>query len=193
MRKLKLQIQMTLDGFVAGPNGENDWVFIPGTPDPEALQQIIRFGIDLATSCDTLLLGRKLAASGFCTHWENVADNQPDNPWNPLAQLIANHRKIAFSSSETTLPGRNLEVENGDLATVVQALKEQPGKDILVYGGVDFVSSLISHNLVDEYYLIVNPVAIGAGLSIFKERKTLKLESSVAYKSGKVLNKYLPV
>jgi len=110
-----------------------------------------------------------------------------------LAQLIANHRKIAFSSSETTLPGRNLEVENGDLATVVQALKEQPGKDILVYGGVDFVSSLISHNLVDEYYLIVNPVAIGAGLSIFKERKTLKLESSVAYKSGKVLNKYLPV
>jgi len=193
MRKLKLQIQMTLDGFVAGPNGENDWVFIPGTPDPEALQQIIRFGIDLATSCDTLLLGRKLAASGFCTHWENVADNQPDNPWNPLAQLIANHRKIAFSSSETSLPGRNLEVENGDLTTVVQALKEQPGKDILVYGGVDFVSSLISHNLVDEYYLIVNPVAIGAGLSIFKERKTLKLESSVAYKSGKVLNKYLPV
>jgi dihydrofolate reductase len=193
MRKLKLQIQMTIDGFVAGPNGENDWVVLPGKQDPEVLQQIIGFGVELATNCDTLLLGRKLAASGFCTHWENVADNQPDNPWSPLAQLIANHRKIAFSHSETTLPGRNLEVENGDLATVVQSLKNQPGKDILVYGGAGFVSSLISLNLIDEYYIIVNPVAIGAGLSIFKERKVLELESSKAFKNGKVLNKYVPV
>jgi len=193
MRKLKLQIQMTIDGFAGGPNGENDWVFLPGTPNPEALKQIVGFGADLAAGCDTLLLGRKLAASGFCTYWENVADNQPDNPWNPLAKLIANHRKIAFGRSETSIPGRNLEVENGDLATAVQALKEQPGKDILVYGGAGFVSSLISLNLVDEYYLIVNPVAIGAGLSIFKERKILKLESSMAFKSGKVINKYVPV
>jgi dihydrofolate reductase len=193
MRKLKLQIQMTIDGFVGGPNGENDWVFLSGTPDPEALQQMIDFGVELAAGCDTLLLGRKLAGSGFCTYWENVADNQPDNPWTPLARLITNHRKIAFSNTETTLPGSNLEVENSDLAAVVQALKEQPGKDILVYGGAGFVSSLISLNLIDEYYLIVNPVAIGAGLSIFKERKILKLESSIAFKSGKVLNKYLPV
>ena len=192
MRKLKLQIQMTIDGFVGGPNGENDWVFLPGTPNPEALQQIIGFGAELAAGCDTLLLGRKLAGSGFCTHWENVADNQPENPWHPLAQLIANHRKIAFSRSEANLPGRNLEVENGDLATVVRALKEQPGKDILVYGGAGFVSSLVSLNLIDEYYLIVNPVAIGAGLSIFKDRKILKLESSFAFKSGKMLHKYLP-
>jgi len=193
MRKLKLQMQMTIDGFVGGPNGENDWVFLPGKPDPEVLQQIINFGVGLAAGCDTLLLGRKLAGSGFCTYWENVADNQPDNPWNPLAKLIADHRKIAFSSSETSLPGRNLEVENDDLATAVQALKEQPGKDILVYGGAGFVSSLISLNLIDEYYIIVNPVAIGAGLSIFKERKILKLESSVASKGGKVINKYVPV
>ena len=193
MRKLKLAMQMTIDGFVAGPNGENDWVFLSGTPDPEGLKQMVGFGAELAAGCDTLLLGRKLAASTFCTYWENVADNQPENPWHPLAQLIADHRKIAFSSTETTLPGRNLEVENGDLATAVQALKEQPGKDILVYGGVNFVSSLISLNLIDEYYIIINPVAIGAGLSIFKERKILKLESSTAYKHGKVLNKYVPV
>ena len=184
---------MTIDGFAGGPNGENDWVFLPGTPDPEALQQMIGFGVELAAGCDTLLLGRKLAGSGFCTYWENVADNQPENPWHPLAQLIANHRKIAFSRSEANLPGRNLEVENGDLAAAVQALKEQPGKDILVYGGAGFVSSLVSLNLIDEYYFIVNPVAIGSGLSIFKDRKILKLESSLAFKSGKVLNKYLPV
>jgi len=193
MRKLKLQMQITLDGFVAGPNGEQDWVFISGKQDPEALRKIVGFGADLATGCDTLLIGRKLAASGFCSYWENVADYQPDNPWHPLAQLITDHRKIAFSRTETTLPGRNLGVENGDLATAVQALKKQPGKDILVYGGADFVSSLVSLNLIDEYYLIVNPIAIGAGLSIFKERKVLQLESSVAFKHGKVINKYVPV
>lgn len=189
MRKLKLQMQITLDGFVAGPNGENDWVFIPGTPDPKALQSLV----DIASTCDTLLLGGKTAADGFCGHWENVADTQPDNPWNPLARLIVDHRKIAFSRTETTFPGRNLEAENRDLATVVKELKNQPGKDILVYGGVGFVHSLISLDLVDEYYMIVNPVAIGKGQTIFNERKILKLESSTAYLNGKVLNKYLPV
>jgi len=193
MRKLKLQMQITLDGFVAGPNGEQDWVFISGKQDPEALQKIVAFGADLATGCDTLLIGRKLASSGFCNYWENVADNQPGNPWHPLAQLITDHRKIAFSRTETNLPGRNLVVENGDLATAVQALKKQPGKDILVYGGADFVSSLVRLDLIDEYYLIVNPVAIGAGLSIFKDKKVLELESSVAFKHGKVINKYVPV
>ncbi|MGZ3752246.1 MAG: dihydrofolate reductase family protein, partial [Mucilaginibacter sp.] len=116
-----------------------------------------------------------------------------ENPWHPLALLIANYRKIAFSQTETSLPGRNLEVENGDLATVVRHLKSQPGKDIFAYGGADFVSSLISLNLVDEYYLLVNPVAIGAGLPIFKERTVMELESSIAFKHGKILNKYVPV
>ena len=193
MRKLKLQMQITVDGFVGGPNGENDWAFIAGKGDPEALQQSIGFGIELATGCDTLLLGGKLAASGFCTYWEDVTDNQPDNPWNPLARLITDHRKIAFGHSETTISGRNVEVENGDLATVVKSLKNQPGKDILVYGGAGFVSSLIGLNLIDEYYLVVNPVTLGSGLSIFKERKVLELVSSTAFKSGKVVNKYLPV
>jgi dihydrofolate reductase len=193
MRKLKLQIQTSIDGFVAGPNGESDWVFIAGKGDPEALQQAIAFNVGIAASCDTLLMGRKMAASGFCAHWENVADNQPDSPWTRMAQLMVSHRKIVFSRSESSLPGRNLEVENGDLATVVQALKKQPGKDLLVYGGADFASSLISLDLIDEYYLIVCPIAIGAGMSIFKDRKLLELESSTIFKHGKIVNKYVPV
>jgi len=192
MRKLKLQMQITLDGFVAGTNGESDWVFIPGKQDPEALQQMIRFGVDLAASCDTILLGRKLGGAEFVGYWENVA-KQPENPWQPFGQLMADYRKIAFSRTETSLPDPNIEVENGDLATAIQALKSKPGKDIIVYGGVNFVSSLVSLNLIDEYYLVVNPVAIGSGLSIFKERKVLELESSVAFKSGKIVNKYIPV
>jgi len=178
---------MTIDGFVAGPNGENDWVFISG-PDEAAFQKII----ELADSCDTILLGRKMTTE-FIAHWENVVDNQPDSPQQPLAQLMVSMRKIVFSRTQTDIKGRNLEVENSDLITVVNALKKQLGKDIMVYGGVDFVSSLISLNLIDEYYIFVCPVAIGKGLSIFNKQKLLKLESSTAYKHGKVLNKYLPI
>jgi dihydrofolate reductase len=186
-------MQITVDGFVAGPNGENDWVFISGKKDTEALQKNIGFSVELAAGCDTLLIGRKIASGEFCKHWQNVADTQPDSPWHALAQLITDHRKIVFSRTEAALPYRNLKVENGDLATVVQSLKKQPGKDILVYGGVDFVSSLVSLNLIDEYYLVVNPIAIGSGLSIFKERNVLELESSMVFSNGKLVNKYLPV
>jgi dihydrofolate reductase len=188
MRKLKLQVQMTIDGFVAGPNGELDWMWIPGERDDDFFQKVI----ELADSCDTILLGRKMTRE-FIDHWENVVDNLPDSPEQALAQLMVNMRKIAFSRTQTAIKGRNLEVENGDLATAVQALKNETGKDIMVYGGANFVSSLISLNLIDEYYIFRNPVAIGNGLSIFKERKILKLESSTTYKNGKTVDKYLPV
>ena len=103
MRKLKLQMQMTVDGFVAGPNGENDWVFISG-PDEAGFQKII----DLADSSDTLLLGRKLAQSGFIEFWQNTADSTTDNPQKTLGQLIVNMRKIVFSSTETAISGQNV-------------------------------------------------------------------------------------
>jgi len=188
MRKLKLQVQMTIDGFVAGPEGQLDWMWLPGEPDKALFQHVI----DLADSCDTILLGRKMTRE-FVDHWENVVDNQPDSPEQPLAQRMVNMRKIVFSHTQTVIKGRNVEVENGDLAAAVQALKKEPGKDIMVYGGANFVSSLISQNLIDEYIFFSNPVAIGNGLSIFKERKILKLDSSTTYKNGKMVNKYLPV
>jgi dihydrofolate reductase len=188
MRKLKLQVQMTVDGFVAGPNGELDWMWVPGEPDEAVFWKVI----ELAESCNTILLGRKMIRE-FIDHWENIVDNQPDSPEQPLAQLMVNMRKIVFSRTQTAINGRNLEVENGDLATAVHEVKKEPGKDIMVYGGASFASSLISQNLIDEYFIFVNPVAIGNGLSIFKEKKLLQLESSIAYKNGKILNKYLPV
>jgi len=188
MRKLKLQVQMTIDGFVAGPDGQLDWMWMTGKRDESIGRRII----ELADSCDTILLGRNMTRE-FIDHWENVVDNQPDSPEQSLAQRMVNMRKIVFSRKQTAINGRNLVVENGDLAAAVQALKKEPGKDIIVYGGANFVSSLISQNLIDEYFVFRNPVAIGNGLSIFKEKKLLKLDSSTSYKNGKILNKYLPV
>lgn len=188
MRKLKLQMHISLDGFAAGPNGESDWIFLNGKQDPDAFQ----FIVDLADSSDTILLGRKMTP-GFITHWENVFDNQTDSPAHVLAERMVNTNKIVFSHTETSVPGRNLKVENGDLASSVQKLKNQSGKDILVYGGCEFVGNLINLNLIDEYYLITNPVALGKGLPVFQGKKVLELESSIAFKNGKVINKYIPV
>ncbi|WP_278552259.1 dihydrofolate reductase family protein [Elizabethkingia bruuniana] len=188
MRKLKLQMHISLDGYAAGLNGETDWVFLSGKQDPAAFQ----FIVDLAETSDTLLLGRKMT-SGFIQHWENVFDNQADSPAYAMAKPIVNMRKIVFSRSESSVVGRNVEVENGDLETVVKALKNQTGKDILVYGGCNFVSSLISLDLIDEYYMIINPIALGSGLPIFKNQKTLELQSSTAFSHGKVINKYIPI
>lgn len=175
---------MTLDGFVAGPKGELDWMWI-GKRDEAILHHVI----ELADSCDLILLGRKMTRE-FVDYWENVLDNQSENPEHALSQRMVNLRKIVFSRTQKTIKGRNLEVENGDLLAAVQALKKQPGKDIMVYGGATFVSSLISLDLVDEYYIFRRPVAIASGLSIFKEQKALQLESSITYNNGTMLHKY---
>jgi dihydrofolate reductase len=188
MRKLKLQVQMTLDGFVAGPNGELNWMWAGGKEDESFLQKII----ELADSCDTIVLGRKMTAD-FVKYWENVVDTQAKTAKQPLAQLMVNLRKIVFSRTQTAMAGRNLEVENGDLATKISELKKQHGKDIIVYGGANFVSSLIDQNLIDEYYIFNHPVAIGKGLSIFNGENRLELKDSITYKNGRILNQYLPV
>jgi dihydrofolate reductase len=186
MRKLKLQVQMTLDGFVAGPKGELDWMI--SEPDESTSSKLT----DPADSCDIILMGRKMTPE-FINYWEDVVDNQPENPELQLAKKMVNMRKIVFSKTQKTMKGRNLEVENGDLGTVVQRLKGQNGKDIIVYGGATFVNSLIKLNLIDEYYIFVNPISIGTGLSIYRERKPFKLVDSVSLENGIVFNKYLPV
>ena len=187
MRKLKLQAHMTIDGFAASPNGGSDWVFLSG-PDAAGFQKIT----ELAATCDTLILGRKMVPE-FVGYWQNQAQSQDETPLKAFGQLIVDMRKIGFSRTETESPFDTVEMKNDDLATAIQALKNQSGKDIIVYGGGEFVTSLVSLNLIDEYYIIVSPVAIGSGQSIFKEQKILKLESSTPFKNGKLMNKYLPV
>jgi dihydrofolate reductase len=98
-----------------------------------------------------------------------------------------------FSRTVLHADGKNMSIENGPLADAVNALKRQSGKDIIVYGGVDFVSSLIEHALIDEFNLFVSPMAIGNGRRIFTTRTNLELSSSRAYPCGIVVNTYIPL
>ena len=181
MRKLKLQMQTTVDGFVAGPAGQLDWT----TPFDQD-QPILAFINQLTDTSDTILLGRKMT-EGFCGYWESVPTDSPEYSF---ARKMVDTPKVAFSKTVRTLKGKNLRVESGDLVGAVTALKKLPGKDLLVYGGAGFVSSLVENDLIDELNLFVNPVAIGQGLRIFTGRKNLELVRSVHYESGVQVNTY---
>ena len=180
MRKLKLQMQITVDGFVAGPEGQLDWM----TWNHSA--ELIGFINRLIDTSDTILMGRKMA-SGFVNYWEGV---KPGTPEHEFARKMVDTPKVVFSRSATTVAGQNVRVEHGPLSDAVNELKKKRGKDLLVYGGAGFVSSLIDQRLLDELDLFVNPVAIGRGLSIFDAKTPLKLRASTSYPCGIVVNTY---
>lgn len=183
MRKLKLQMLQTVDGYVAGINGELDWMQFE--MDEELLQLIN----SLTDTSDTILLGRKMT-EGFINYWENVVNNQPDSPEFSFAEKMVNIPKIVFSKTLKSIEGKNTTLENGDLVTAINQLKNKPGKDILVYGGANFVSSLLKNNLIDELNLFVNPIAIGKGMEIFVDRTNLKLVNAKAFQCGEVVLQY---
>ena len=159
MRKLKLQMQLTLDGFVAGPNGEMDWM--NHNWDDELNQYVGK----ITEPVDGILLGRKLA-EGFIPYWTAVAED-PKNPENEAGKFFRDTQKIVFSNTFAISPWENTVVASGDLAAKVAQLKAEEGGDLIVYGGGSLVSSLIRANLIDTYYLMISPVAIGKGMTVF--------------------------
>jgi dihydrofolate reductase len=183
MRKLKLQMQITTDGFVAGPEGQLNWM-APVDKD----ERLLKFIDHLTDTSDTILLGGKMA-DGFVKYWEKVTE-RPDSPEYRFAQKMVDIPKVVFSKTLKEIAGKNVRLENGDLSEAVNRLKSQSGKDIVVYGGATFVSSLIEAGLIDEFNFFVNPVAIGKGLQVFKTRTRLKLAGSTAYPSGVVVSTY---
>ena len=100
--------------------------------------------------------------------------------------------KVIFSKTIREAAGKNVTVANGDLAEEVNKLKNQQGGDIIAYGGSEFIGNLIKNDLVDEYYLFVNPTAIGKGLPVFKDLKKLELIKTRAFDCGVVLLQYKP-
>lgn len=182
MRKLKLQVRISVDGFVAGPNGEEDWV----VKADEKLWQLID---GLPDSSDTLLLGRKMA-EGFIPHFETF---DTTNPKFAFAQKMVNIPKVIFSKTLDKPFGKNTSLAKGDLAEEIAKLKNQDGKDILVYGGASFVSSLIAGGHIDEFFLIVIPVMINKGMRIFdllNKHQKLSLISATTYGNDVAVLRY---
>jgi len=123
MRKLKLQIQTTIDGYVARLNGDIDWMTF--TPEEE----FIRFCNSLIDSSDTILLGRKMT-DDFVKYWERVLSKDPDIPF---AKKMVNTPKIVFSRTLEKSIWTNTILATGNLTEEINNLKNQKGKDIIVY------------------------------------------------------------
>ena len=189
MRKLKLQVQMTVDGFVGGPNGEMDWMIL-GEWDSDLEAYVFAF----TDSADTILLGRKMT-EGFVSYWTDIVDNQPESPEFSFAKKMVDKPKVVFTKTLEASPWANTILAKGNLIDEINRLKNQEGNDIIVYGGAGFVSSLIEARLIDEYHLFVNPVALGKGMTIFgdlKETLNLTLVKSQVFNSGEVVLCYQP-
>lgn len=182
MRKLKLQVQISIDGFVAGPNHEMDWMTWNWDDELKTFVDALHKPID------TILLGRGMAG-GFITHWECV---KPDDESYAFARLMVDTPKVVFTKTLQQSTWNNTTLAKGPLAEEINKLKNQPGGDIIVYGGAGFVSSLIAENLIDELNLFVNPVAIGEGLKIFTSTNQYELLASRAFACGIAVNTYKP-
>lgn len=179
MRTLKLQMQTSIDGLVAGPDGEMDWMVWDWDDD------LKKFVDQITDPVDCILLGRKLAG-GFISHWTSVAAD-PEHPEHDAGKKFSNTPKKVFSKSLETSAWENAEVVGGDLVQEVEKLKEADGGDLIVYGGATFVSSLLRESLVDQLYLFVNPVVLGAGMPIFKQMPSpadFELKAARSYPCG---------
>ena len=187
MRKLKLQVQITIDGFISGQNGEMDWMKFPWTDD---IKDYVR---GITETVDTIVLGRKLA-EGFIPYWENVAKD-PGNPEYEGGLKYATTPKIVFSKTIEDSIWANTAVASGELVDEINKLKKQNGKDLIVYGGGTFVTALIKEGLIDEFHLFINPTAIGHGMTIFKgldKNVKLKVKTAKQFDCGITLTCYEP-
>jgi dihydrofolate reductase len=190
LRKLKLLVNVSIDGYIAGPNGEMDWM-VWNWDD-----KLKKYVYELNEPIDTIILGRKMT-DGFVSYWSDVM-NKPDDPSSidrshVFAKKMIETPKVVFTKTLKKSQWANTEIATGDLTDEIVKLKSQSIRDIIVYGGATFDSSLIRAGLIDEFHLLINPVAIGNGLTIFKDLSEIQkftLVKSIAFDCGIVLLHY---
>jgi dihydrofolate reductase len=179
MRKLVVSEFVSLDGVVEEPS----WTFQFDSEDRD------QFKFDELAAADALLLGR-VTYEGFAAAWPQMEEQTGEYG----AWMNGYPKHVVSTTLEEPLKWNNSTLIKGDLAEEIANLKEQPGKDILVFGSGDLVNGLMQHDLIDEYRLMVFPVIVGSGKRLFGEgdAKTLKLTDTKTFDSGAVVLTYEP-
>ncbi len=162
MRKVILNVAMSLDGLIEGPNGEYDWCF---TDQDYGMK-------DFLNSIDTIFYGRKSYESMIKAGGSNPFDN-----------------KKSFLFSNSLKPGPDYELVSGDISRTVTEIKHSKGKNIWLFGGASLTAAMIKDGLVDELLLAVHPIILGKGKALFDildKREPLTLLGTKQYTSGLV-------
>ena len=175
MRKVILQLAVSLDSFIEGPNGEYDWCL---TDQDYGMS-------DFFKQIDTIFLGRKSY---------DMMKDMPVDPNDPFMAQFAGVSQYVFSNTLTELGEAGpYQLVSGDTVAWTKAYKQTPGKDIWLFGGASLTTAFMENHLVDELALAVHPILLGNGKPLFqgiKERIKLELISTKEYSSGLVMMRY---
>lgn len=181
MRKIVVFMHTSLDGFVAGPNGEMDWIKVD--------EEIFDYAGGRTNESDMALYGR-VTYQMMEAYWPAAADqpgatkhDKEHSAWyNKVLKVV-----LSKTMKGTDLPNTKIISEN--LPDEIRRLKQEKGKDILIFGSPTAVHSLMKENFIDEYWLFINPVLLGEGIPLFngiEERKKLRLLENKVFSSGVV-------
>lgn len=210
MRKLILKMSVTIDGFVAGKNGELGWMF--RTRSEESTQWVL----DVVCQAGAHLMGSR-TFNDMKAYWPTSTDVFAA-PMNAVPKIVFSRsglptpeqttRALIDANAQNDEKGtpnptaaqaleswQNAAILTGNLSEEINRLKQQPGKPLLAHGGAAFAQSLVKLNLIDEYYLMVHPVVLGEGMPLFPqlpEPFDLKLVDVKLFKSGAAAHIYRP-
>ncbi|MCX6169792.1 MAG: dihydrofolate reductase family protein [Ignavibacteriales bacterium] len=184
MRKLFWFNLVTLDGYFEGPNREIDWHNVDEEFNELAIEQL--------KSLDLLLFGR-VTYELMASYWPTETAMRDD----PIvADKMNSISKIVFSKTLEKAEWENTKLIRWNVEEEISILKQEPGKDIAIFGSAELVSTFTQKSLIDEYRIMVNPVVLGNGNPLFKgfnQKFHLKLINSKTFNSGNVLLYYKPL
>jgi dihydrofolate reductase len=179
VRKVILDLAVTLDGFIEGPKGEIDWCIMDEDMDFTGF----------LSSIDTIFYGRVSYDSWGNHHPDQNATEAEKELWENV------HSKKKYVFSHQTRNDTHVTFVSSDISGLVRKIKQQPGKDIWLYGGAGLIKSFIQEGLIDNYRISVHPIALGNGKPLFedlKKRVNLKLIQTNTFNSGVVQLIYKP-
>lgn len=184
MGKIIFSMQLSLDGYIEGPNGEFDW------PIVEA--ELLDYFNDEIADVDTFLYGRKVY-DGMAAFWPTADTNPVSNaPMQEYARIWRPMPKIVFSRTLERADWSTRIVAD-DLPGAVAELRAQPDTTHLLYGGADVTATFMAHDLIDEYWLFIHPVFLGGGTRLFgplEHRQDLTLTETRTFSSAVVHARY---
>jgi len=183
MRKLIVSNLVTVDGYFAGLNGEIDWHNVD--------EEFNQHAIALLDEVDTLIFGR-MTYQLMADYWpsEEAIHNDP-----VVAAGMNRLQKVVFSRTLDRVEWENSRLATRDPVAEIQYLKQQPGKDMVIFGSGSIVSLLTPPGLIDDFRFIVNPLILGEGKSMFVnlgDRFRLEFVQVRTFKNGNVLLQYKP-